>query len=244
VPEQEFEELITELRELGRAYVVPEALDQRQAVRARLARPAPRRRRVRFYLSAVIAALVVAVAVISPARAAVVDAVGGLLRAAGIELRRDEPHDALPATPSPLPSQGEVELAEARRVALFPIVVPEKLGSPERVLIADPDKNGAPRVVSQVYRGGSVRFDQFDGSLEPVFVKTAPDGQWVEGVGDFAVWLATPHPVSYIDRDGVTRVATSRLSGPVLVWADGSVTYRLEGLSTLEEASEVARSVR
>ncbi|BCJ40822.1 hypothetical protein GCM10010168_48790 [Actinoplanes ianthinogenes] len=241
--ERDYEELVAELRDLGRAYVVPEALDQRQAVRARLARPAPRRHRARFYLSAVVAALVLAVAAISPARAAVLDAVGGLLRVAGIELR-DEPHGALPATPSPLPSQEAAGLAQARARAAFPVVVPEKLGSPDRVLLADPDKNGAPRVVTLLYRGGTVRFDQFDGMVDPVFLKTAPDGQWVEGVGDVAVWLAAPHPVRYVDRDGVTRTETARLAGPSLIWTTGSVTYRLEGLATLEEASEVARSVR
>ncbi|GAA4587780.1 hypothetical protein BJY16_008335 [Actinoplanes octamycinicus] len=247
MPERDFEELIGELRDLGRAYAVPEARDQRQAVRARLARPAPRRHRARFYLSAVVAALVLAVAAISPARAAVLDAVGGLLRVAGIELRdpsAEQPERALPASPSPLPAQATAELADARAKALFPVVVPEKLGSPDRVLLADPDKNGAPRVVTQIFRGGTVRFDQFDGRVDPVFLKTAPDGQWVEGVGEVAVWLAAPHPITYVDRDGVSRDETARLAGPSLIWSTGSVTYRLEGLATLEEASEVARSVR
>ncbi|KUL35242.1 hypothetical protein [Actinoplanes awajinensis] len=243
MPEPEFDELITELRELGRSYAVPEALDQRTAVRRRLARTAPRRHRGRFYLSAVIAALVLAVAALSPARAAVIDAVGGLLRAAGVELRRDGPPGALPVTPSPLPSEASVDLAEAKRRAKFPIVAPDVLGSPDRVLLADPDPDGAPRVVSLVYRSGTVRFDQFDGTLEPVFMKTAPDAQWVE-IGDSAVWLPAAHPVTYIGRDGVSRTETARLAGPTLIWATGSVTYRLEGLATLEEASEVARSVR
>jgi hypothetical protein len=243
VPDQEFEELIAELRDLGRAYVVPEPVDQRAAVRRRLTRPAPRRHRARFYLSAIIAALVVAVAVISPARAAVVDAVGGLLHAAGIELRREQPHEALPATPSPLPSGENTDLAEAKRRALFPVAVPGTLGSPDRVVIADSDKNGAPRVVSLVYRGGTVRFDQFDGTLEPVFLKTAPNAEWVT-LGDVAIWLSASHPVTYVGRDGVTRTETARLAGPTLIWATGSVTYRLEGLPTLEEALVVARSVR
>ena len=55
--------------------------------------------------------------------------------------------------------------------------------------------------------------------------------------------MAAPHDVTYVDRDGVERTATTRLAGPTLVWQSGAVTYRLEGLPTKEEAVEVARSV-
>ncbi|GAA2854966.1 hypothetical protein Acy02nite_73440 [Actinoplanes cyaneus] len=240
MPEQEFDALIEELRELGRAYAVPEAADQRQAVRRRLARPARRRPRARFYLSAIVAALVVAVAVISPARAAVV---GAFRRIAGIELRQETARETLPATPSPIPSIRDADLAEARRVAPFPVTSPAVLGSPDRVLLADLDTTGAPRVVSLVYLGGTVRFDQFDGTLEPAFLKTAPNAEWVT-LGDGAIWLPMPHPVTYVGRDGVARTETAHLAGPTLIWATGSVTYRLEGLTTLEDAMEVARSVR
>jgi hypothetical protein len=240
VPEREFDDLVAELRELGRAYAVPEAADQRAAVRGRLTRPAPRRHRGRFYLSAIIAALILAVAVISPARAAVLDAVR---RIAGIELRQERPREALPATPSPIPSSRDADLDEARRVALFPVAAPMTLGSPDRVLLEDSDNNGAPRVVSLVYRGGTVRFDQFDGTLEPAFLETAPNAEWVT-LGDSALWLSEPHPVTYVGRDGVTRTETARLAGPTLIWASGGVTYRLEGLPTLTEALGVARSVR
>ncbi|GLW33170.1 hypothetical protein [Actinoplanes regularis] len=238
--ELEFDDLVAELRDLGRACVVPEAADQRAAVRERLARPAPRRHRVRFYLSAVAAALVVAVVAISPARATVVDA---FRRIAGFELRQERPHEELPATPSPIPSIEEANLAEAGRAALFPVTAPRALGSPDRVLLLDPDRNGAPRVVSLVYRGGTVHFDQFDGTLEPAFMKTAPNAEWVT-LGDGAVWLSTSHPVTYVGRDGVARTETARLAGPTLIWSIGPVSYRLEGLPTLEEALVVARSVR
>ncbi|WIM94163.1 hypothetical protein ACTOB_006164 [Actinoplanes oblitus] len=146
------------------------------------------------------------------------------------------------------PAAGDpAECRAGPRVALpatFPVAVPAKVGSPDRVLIADPDKNGAPRVVTLVYRGGTVRFDQFDGMVDPVFLKTAPDGQWVEGVGDVAVRLTAPHPITYVDEGGVTRTETARLAGPALIGSSRTVTYRLEGFATLEEASEVARSVR
>ncbi|MEV6299969.1 hypothetical protein AB0M02_11265 [Actinoplanes sp. NPDC051861] len=237
------DDLIDDLRDLGRALRVPQALDQRNAVRARLTRPAPRRPRVRILLAAALAALVASVTLIAPARAAVVEVVGDLLRVAGIEVRREQPVGTLPLNPSALPSSRPGTLAEADRLAAFPVRVPAALGDPEKVLLSDPDPSGAPRVVTLLYRDGTVRLDQFDGRIEPAFFKMAPDAQWVD-LGNGAVWLPEPHPVTYTGRDGVRRTETARLAGPTLIWASqDSLTYRLEGIGTLEEATEVARSL-
>jgi hypothetical protein len=235
VPEPE--DLIAELRELGARVSVPPAVDQRLAVRERLASPAPRPRRARVWVAAVVAALIATVAAVAPARAAVVDVVGDLLHVAGVEIRREPPRAAPPATPSPLPS--------ATASAAFPAGVPAHLGEPEEVLRSDPDAAGRPRVVTLIYRGGAVRLDAFDGRLDTTFFKTAPDARFVEVPGSIgAAWLPGPHPVTYVGRDGVPRTETARLAGPTLVWATDTVTYRLEGITTLEEAIAVAGSVR
>ena len=241
--------LADELRALGRALAVPEGVDQRAAVRARLTRPDPAPRRVRRWVFrrwviAGVAALVGAVAVVAPARAAVVDAVGDLLRVAGIELRAEPAPGDLPAHPSPLPSVRNGSLEDARRAALFEVRAPGTLGVPEQVLLADPDPAGAPRVVTLVYRGGSVRVDQFDGRVAPVFFKMAPAAEWVEIGADPGIWLPGPHPVTYVDRAGTERTETGRLAGPALIWSSGPVTYRIEGLATLEEATAAAVSLR
>ncbi|GIE36970.1 hypothetical protein Ait01nite_100150 [Actinoplanes italicus] len=207
-------------------------------MRARLARPAPRPRRVRPLVAALAAALVVSIASVAPARAAVVEVIGDLLRIAGVEVRREQPRQALPVTPSALPS--------AAASAAFLIGVPAELGDPEEVIGSDPDEKGRPRVVTLVYRGGAVRLDEFDGRLDTTFFKTSPDARWVEpwaGV-TAAAWVPGPHPVTYVGRDGRERTETARLAGPALVWATATVTYRLEGIGTLEEAIAVARSVR
>ncbi|MEU7901307.1 hypothetical protein [Actinoplanes sp. NPDC049118] len=235
--------LVAELRALGAELDVGRATDQRAAVRARLTRPAPARRRARRWILAGAAALVGAVAVVAPARAAVIDAVGGLLRVAGIEVRDGGGSGGLPATPGPLPSLREAGLEEARRVALFPVRVPAGLGAPERVTLADPDAGGAPRVVTMAFRGGAVRFDQFDGAPSPAFFKTASGAEWVQ-VGTGGIWLPGPHPVTYVGRDGAERAETARLAAPTLIWADADVTYRLEGIPTLEEARRIAGSLR
>jgi hypothetical protein len=142
-----------------------------------------------------------------------------------------------------LPSRRSAALEEARRIAPFPVKVPAKLGTPEQVTLADQSAAGVPRVVEFGYRGGTVLFDQFDGTVSPVWMKQAPDAEWVYFGADVALWLAAPHSLTYVDRDGVERTATTRLAGPTLVWQSGAVTYRLEGLPTKQEAVEVARSV-
>jgi hypothetical protein len=243
VPEHHDDALVAELRALGAWLDVPEPADQRTAIRSRLSRRHPARRHARRWIVAAVAALVGTVTVVAPARAAVVDAVGGLLRVAGIEVRRAPPPGSLPSRPAPLPSIRTAGLDQARAAALFPVRVPASLGTPEQVVLADPDANGAPRVVTMTYRDGAVRFDQFDGRLDPAFLKSAPDARWTEIGASTAIWLPGPHPVTYVDRDGVERTGTARLAAPTLIWATDAVTYRLEGFTTLEEAREAALSL-
>jgi hypothetical protein len=258
--------LAVELRELGEWLDVPPAADRRAAVRARLsadgapaARPprpglpwplrgrrttAPRRRIALVAAAAVLAAVVAAV---PQGRAAVAGTVTGLLRFAGV--RVEPPHQPRPlpgGSASPLPSTRSAPLERARRLAAFPIGVPAALGVPQDVRIADPAPDGAPRVVTLLYRDGAVRLDEFDGTLDLGFVKQAapPDMRYVEVGPGYGLWLPHPHPVAYVDRLGVTHQETARLAGPTLVWASGAVTFRLEGVATLDEALRVARSVR
>jgi hypothetical protein len=46
-----------------------------------------------------------------------------------------------------------------------------------------------------------------------------------------------------VGRDGVQRTETARLATPTLLWTTGSRTYRLEGLTSREEAERIARSL-
>ncbi|WP_250000896.1 hypothetical protein [Actinoplanes sp. M2I2] len=232
------DDLIAELRELDSWLDVPEAADQRGAVRERLT---PGRSRLRIFLAAAVAAVAVTVVAVEPARAAVIDVVGHVLRIAGIEVRADAPRPPA-GSPSPLPSTGPVSLEVAEQRAPFVVRMPAALGPPERVEIADPDGNGVPRVVSALYRGGSVRYDQFAGSAG-TFFKQARDAEWVDLGGGMAIWLPGPHTLTYIDRTGVERSATARLATPTLIWEQGQVTYRLEGFSSLDDARAAALSL-
>ncbi|MGY4681397.1 hypothetical protein ACWIGG_06445 [Micromonospora aurantiaca (nom. illeg.)] len=235
------DDLERELRELTGWLEPARTPDLTDRVRARLDAPAPRRR-WRYVLAGALAALLVAA--LPPGRAAVAGAVTGLLRFSGVVI------DTAPApppagTPSPLPAQHQVALAEAQRQVRFPIRVPARLGAPERVLVADPDGAGAHRVVSLLYRGGTVRLDAFDGSLDIVFHKRSVGAEvtLTQVGGEFAIWVGGPHALAYVDRSGTERVATARLSAATLIWERAGVSYRLEGDLTREQALDVASSL-
>lgn len=234
--------LAAELRELAGWLAVPPAPELTTAVRARLlaapTAPPRRPRRWRALVAAVAAALLIAA--LPPARAAVAHAVAGILHFAGVRVERAPIH--LPATPSPLPSVRSAALDEARQRAHFPIRVPTRLGVPDDVQLADPAPDGAPRVVSLLYRGGSIRVDEFDGRLDLGFLKRdlTDDVRWVQLGNDTGLWFPGPHAVEYIDRDGTPRDETARLAGPTLIWSAGTVTYRIEGLAYDDAVATVA----
>ncbi|MCP2324686.1 RNA polymerase sigma factor (sigma-70 family) [Hamadaea flava] len=195
--------------------------------------------RTQLIVAVLVIATVLTVVFVPPVRTAVADVVTTILRLGGVEIRQGEPAPSIAPTPSPLPTLTSGDLAQARARAAFPIGVPAVLGDPQRVELADPGPDGHPRVVTLLYPG--VRLDEVDGELDLAFTKMADGVEWV---GGDMIWLAKPHPLVYVDRWGTRREETARLSGPCLVWQAGSVTYRLEGVTSKEEAQRIARSVR
>jgi hypothetical protein len=117
------------------------------------------------------------------------------------------------------------------------------LGGPEAVWVSDPAPDGSPRVVSLRFRGGAIRIDEYDGRFDLTFVKTAGDITYLEVKGGMAIWVNGQHQISYVDRLGVIQPATLRLAGPTLLWQNGQVAYRIEGLPTSADAIAVAESV-
>lgn len=205
------------------------------------------RSRRRRLVAAVIIALLLVSALTPPVRAAVSE----WLRIGGVMIRTGAP-PLLPADPpsvgpaaSPLPGR-EVTVKEARAVVDFPVGLPSALGEPDRVTVSD-DR----RVVGMDWTaaGRSVHLDQFDGTVSWVFLKQ----NWsivtpTEVDGSDAAWLADPHEIAYVDRAGVERRETTRVSGPCLVWqprlAEPGTTARLEGVPVLEDARLIAESLR
>ncbi|MEV0804892.1 hypothetical protein [Micromonospora sp. NPDC050200] len=237
------DDLERELRDLSAWLETPDPPDVTARVRAQLAATRPKRRPWRYYVATALVALLVAV--LPPGRAALADAVTGLLRFAGITITTSPAPAPPTGTPSPLPSQRPATLDEAQRKVRFPIRLPAKLGPPEQMLVADPDGTGACRVATLLYRGGTLRIDAFDGALDPVFHKQAsgPGTDWVQVNGGFAVWIGGPHALAYVDRAGTLRVETARLAASTLIWEEAGVSYRLEGNLTKLEAIEIANSL-
>ncbi|RKN45367.1 hypothetical protein [Micromonospora endolithica] len=237
------DDLERELRDLSGWLETPDAPDVTAGVRVRLATPAPRWRRWRYSAAAVLVALVVAV--LPPGRAALADAVAGLVRFAGIRIVTSTGPASPAATPSPLPSRRPVALDEARRAVRFPLRVPAKLGPPEQVQVADPDATGAHRVATLLYRGGALRVDAFDGRVDLLFLKRAvgPGVALAHVDGGLAVWVDGPHALTYVDRAGTVREETARLAASTLIWQEGDVAYRLEGALTRDEAVAIADSL-
>ena len=232
-----------ELLDLGRALEVDAPrTGLEDAVLALVTAPVPLRvpRRRRLLVAAV--AALVALALVPPVRAAVVE----LLRIGGIELERT-------TTPSPVPStsrpagQGLGSLEDVRSRVDFTVGTATSLGPPDRVALLEEG-----RVVTQTWGSGPTarHLDAFDGTLDWGYLKTVWSSVRPVTVGGRdAVWLDAPHLTQWVDRSGETRSAAPRLAGPTLIWTSSAgggpdLTYRLEGVVDLAQALDIARSVR
>lgn len=241
------------LRDVGRQLDVPASPDVTAAVRTRLeGLPSHGRRGWWRRVAAAGAAAVLAVAVtvtLSPqVRAAFVE----VLRVAGIEIRGAPGPTPTPSGHGTLPDKRPVTLVEARRLAEFPVAVPDRLGSPDGVRVSG---GSPPRVVSLTYEPGprlpepaggvAARLDEFAGRA-PTFEKYAAMEEDVELLsvnGHRGVWVSGPHRVDYVGRDGQWYEESARLAANTLIWQAGGVTLRLEGEFGKVEALAVARSL-
>ena len=206
--------------------------------------------RLRTRLGVAIAVAIAAgvIAVVPNTRAAVADIVSHILRFAGVEIHiSSAPSGLVPTAPLPsvaaLPSQRAVSLDEARQLTRLPVGVPSSLGPPQAVLVSDPAPDGSPRVVSLLYRGGAVRIDEYAGEVDLTFTKVASNVTFVQVRDLPAVWIDGFHELSYVDQMGQVHPATIRVAGPTLLWQNGSVAYRIEGLASADEAVAVAESI-
>jgi hypothetical protein len=230
------EQLADELRALGRSAVVPPVADglatavleavADQPVRRTLAEVVRSRWRA---LVALLALLVAGAALAPPVRAAVAE----WLNIGGVQAR---PVGAGPSTaPAPPAAGGGLSLEEASRRAAFGPVVPSALGSPKEIAVT----NGVVAMSWETSGGGTVRLEQFQGALSPLYVKKYYTSlEFVESIDGY--WFNAPHELVLVGKDGVER--TERVAGPTLVWLRGGVTFRLEGVPDKDRATEIALS--
>jgi hypothetical protein len=241
--------LVAELRALGRSMIVePPAEDMVERVLARV--PAePRRSRTRFrarrrrLIAVIIALVLIGLGLTPPVRAAVIE----WLRIGGVLIKTaPSPSGPTPAAEPPPTHGAALTLEQAQALVAFPIGLPAALDPPDRIGVSD-DR----RVVSMDWTSGStpIHLDQFDGSLNWIFVKKSRGPYEPAPVnGRDAVWFATPHEVIYVDRDGNNRTGQARIAAPCLVWerlaGTVPVTMRLEGDIGKARAVGIAESIR
>ncbi len=183
-------------------------------------------------------------------------AVRNMLRLGGVTIFLDERHDA-PPPPLRLPDAppaalaGETTLAAARASVPFALrlpTYPPDLGPPDRVFLqeldgplvilvwSDPEDPARARLALHIM-GPSVYAQKGNvQSAEPATVN-----------GSEAVWVVGTHMLEYVDPRRPSSSARGDLrrvvSGHVLIWQEGRLTYRLETDWPKEEAVRVAESL-
>jgi hypothetical protein len=248
-------EVESELRAASRAVAVPAAPDLTGAVRQRLETHASRRRHLPVlgtgssrrrlgWRAALVGLVTIAVLLIATPQGRA--AITGVLRFAGIELRQGRGPAPAPGHSASLPGEQRMTLAEARRHAHFPILVPAVLGKPDQVVVSD-----GGRVVSLMYSRtahGQLRLDEFAGHLDLLIFEKFIAFARVTHVrlnGSTGLWLTGPHDLVYINDAGVPVSASARMTtGNTLIWSTGRVVLRLEGRLGKAAALAIAGSAR
>jgi hypothetical protein len=233
-------ELEQALVALGRELEIPPTPDLTSAVRARVARGRATRRWL-------VVALAVAVVGIGIAMA-VPDARSSILRFFGIGSVKIERVDTLPASrEAPLTAGlGPVRTrAQAEGVAGFRMVLPKFKGAPPSRYYAIPDA-----LVATVIRSGStpLLLTELEGDQTWLSKKIVDQNTRVEParVGDYdGLFLSGGrHVLLYETANGTeVRQLATRFAGNVLLWSDGTRTYRLEGKVSRDEAIRLANLI-
>ncbi|HET8628894.1 MAG TPA: hypothetical protein VFL91_15840 [Thermomicrobiales bacterium] len=152
-----------------------------------------------------------------------------------------------------------VTLAEARALVQFPVAVPAlpDLGPPDEVYVSDQAPGG---MVSLVWRarpgtpaagpgGLGLLLTEFRGTIDRnILGKGIGPCTTLEQVavnGEKGYWIAgQPHEFFYLGPGGAFTQEPLRLAGNTLIWQQGSLTFRLEGAQTKEEALRIAAATR
>ena len=232
-------DLRDEMRELGRGITVEARDDLADLVLAAVGVPRPHTHKWRRWvaaLAALLAAVGVSAAISAPVRATIIH----VFSFGGTEVR-NAPGPA-PASSPALPGTHPADLAAAEREVGFAVRVPPALGSPVAITVSD------GRVVSLRYAqpSGPVQIDEFAGNLGPLWDKYVAGGvaQRVDVNGHDGVWFDKPTTLVYVWPDGSEDSASARRTNGTLIWTDGNISYRLDGVRPLNAALAVARAMR
>ena len=148
-----------------------------------------------------------------------------------------------PATHGP-PLDGETTLALAQQQVDFPIrlpTFPPALGSPDRVLVHEFRDPLIVLLWLDGKRPDHVRYALYQLANTGLIEKLTGRIHETRVNGQRAVWTQDAHLLRLPVAEGT---ATRNVGSNVLIWTEGTVTYRLETAGTLEEAIRIAQSLR
>jgi hypothetical protein len=204
----------------------------------------PHRRRG-LLVAAVTATVLAACATIPPVR----DALVSVFQVNGI-LVRQAPGPSASGSPTPsvsLPSvyEGLGEPTTEAAVEAYSsgrLLRPGALGVPDRVFRRE-------ALVTLVYGGRTPTWLVMEvvapsELLLEKIVGTSADVRRLTVNGQPAVWVEGPRELIYVRAGDEPRVEDARLSGNSLIWEQDGVAVRIETTRGLDEALEVARSMR
>lgn len=226
-------ELERSLLALGRDVAFPDAPELTARVRERIVSS---RRMPRRALVVALATLALAIGVafaVPPARSAILDLFG----VGGVEIRRVETTPQFDRVTNRLLGV-PTTLDQAARAVGFTLLVPDS----EHVVLLERDLGA----VTFAWSKRRLLLTEFAGEGTPFVQKSAGPGTRITHVlvnGRTGYWLeGEQHIVVFRDRRG--EVFDQRAAGNVLVWEQDAITLRLEGAKSLEEALEIAGTLR
>jgi hypothetical protein len=246
----------TQVEQHARSFRYPPTPDLVTVLRGRHTSPARRRLRTAAWAGAVIVLLVSCSLLFAPGvRAQILE----FLQIGAIRVFFGEstpthpaPQATANATETDLPSlidilPGSTTLADARLQAGFAINLPapETLGEPDEVyvletgspvvlLVWNPQENPPqPRTSLFIFGPGNFAGKKVTGAAQSAEVN-----------GREALWITEPHPFEFYNPQQRQVVSYYVAEHVLLWWDEENLTYRLEGSFSLEEALEIANSIR
>jgi hypothetical protein len=249
VAERWYADLEAALADLRQYVDYPPTPDVAARVRARLRAGAPRRSAWPRPLPALAAILAVALLVTGllalwpAAREAVAERLG----LPGVQITQ--------VTETPQPVAGSslglgqpIGLEDARRRVSYALQLPAALAAPDTVYFLDVPVGGQVAFVFAPRNGmPMLLLSEFEGNRVGIG-KGLPPGTRIEDVsvsGNHGLWIeGDPHVFFFVDAQGRSQSATTRLAANVLLWENNRLTLRLESTLTRDAAVQIASSTR
>jgi hypothetical protein len=197
--------------------------------------------RVRWTRALAALVLLVAVVMISPLRASVLE----WLRIGIIGFYSETGPTPTPSMRSLIDLFGQTTLEDAQRNAGFTLKLPADFGPPDFVY----RQNGDGPAVIMVWQAKDGRpaitlYQFYFGTDRPFYGKLIDQATNTQVNGNRAAWVDTPHTLVYEHEGVIRRQSSFLIQGNVLIWAEDDVTYRLESNLTMEQAVAIAESLR